>query len=192
MKKHGSPLRKRTNNNKQTGKAKKKPKRNFRPRTRDSISHQLMDETVKELSVQLRNLEIKIAIEQFMMNQTIDHLQRKGILTEQESKSIYSDTFRFWKEDMKGKGDPFRDIDLDTLPVLESYRKKLRNREPILVEGIQGANPSDRPSESYNSVYQSSEKGELTGVIKQMKEEMKGLKKELLKQKVEDLKQFLP
>lgn len=181
---HQPYIRKRANKKKRTVKAQKKSdqKRNPKPRIKKQVNvwsgysnnRQLMDETIQEISEQLRYMEIKMAIEQFMVNQTMDQLQRKGILNEQEIKNMYSNTYRFWQEEMKGKGDPFRDIDLDVFPLQESYRMKLRE------VSREGSNPS------YNSL----EKGELTKFITQLKEEMKGLKKEMIRRKIQNLKQF--
>lgn len=194
-----SSLRKSAKRKKRIVKALKKPKRNNKlPKkkqinqwTVSSKSFQLMDETIRLISEQFRNMEIKIAIEQFMANQLIDQLQKKGFLNEQEIKSIYLNTNRFWKNDLRGEGDPFRDINLDEMPILQYYRKRQQELKLKAGEGLQGRLPPAQESDRNNPVYNSSENRELKKFITHLKEEARGLKKEMIKQKMQDLKQFM-
>ncbi|MFC5652517.1 hypothetical protein ACFPYJ_26040 [Paenibacillus solisilvae] len=138
----------------------------------------LMEEVIGTISDQILNLEIKMAVQQFLINETIDEWQRKDWLSEQEVKSLYERTYQYWKNDMKSQGTPFAELDLSRRPALETYQSNLQQSSKTI--------PSSQGSPA--PVTMNPQREEDAELIKQMKDEMKAMKREFLKQKLEDMR----
>ena len=161
VRKKTSPRQKRNGN--------KKRRKIIRPtRTAKQNQTRIVEEVVRILGTQIMELEIKVAVQQFLINETIDAWQHKGWLNDQEVKGLFERTYQYWKNDLKGKGNPFSEIDLATLPALQQYQKL---QDPKQLSEMH----ADRDDDS--------------DLISQMKEEMKALKRKFLMQKLEEIRQ---
>lgn len=140
----------------------------------------IMESVIATLGDQLLNIEVKLAVQQFLINETIDEWSRKGGLSEGEVKSLYERTYQYWKNDLKEQGKPFAELDLLNRPALDTYNSMLKK------SGFSDAMKNlSSPSEINARLEEESE------MIGQMKEEMKGIKREFLKQKLEMMKRTL-
>ncbi|CAM3993682.1 hypothetical protein L1N85_04530 [Paenibacillus alkaliterrae] len=141
----------------------------------------LIESVIGVIGDQILNIEIKLAVQQFLINETIDEWNRKGGFSESEVKSLYERTYQYWKNDLKEQGKPFAELDLMKRPALEAYKSKLE--ETGMAELAKPA-----PIKPFVTNPRREEDAEL---IFQMKEEMKVLKREFLKQKLDMMKRTL-
>ncbi|KRE32643.1 hypothetical protein [Paenibacillus sp. Soil522] len=174
---------KRRNKTKATSK-KRKPvysKRNIKRTGGDPGTAAPMEKVIGTIEDQIMNVEIKLAVQQYLINETIDEWQRKGWLNESEVKSLYERTYQYWKNDLKEQGSPFAELDLMKRPALELYKSHIKNTaaaEPV--------NPG--PPQPHVMNPRREEDAEL---LHQIKEELKERKREFLKQRLEEIKRTL-
>ncbi|MCA0756089.1 hypothetical protein KP806_13615 [Paenibacillus sp. N4] len=140
----------------------------------------IMEAVIGNLGDQLMNIEVKLAVQQFLINETIDEWSRKGGFSQSEVKGLYERTYQYWKNDLKEQGKPFAELDLLNRPALEIYNSMLKK------SGFSDAMKNlSSPSEINERLEEESE------MIGQMKDEMKGIKREFLRQKLEMMKRTL-
>lgn len=145
------------------------------------VYSRVMEKVIGTIEDQIMNVEIKLAVQQFLINETIDEWQRKGWLNEGEVKSLYERTYQYWKNDLKEQGSPFAELDLMKRPALELY--KSHSKDTGTVEPVKPGPPQP--------VVMNPRREEDAELLHQIKEELKVKKREFLKQRLEEIKRTL-
>ena len=147
------------------------------------VYSQVMEKVIGTIEDHIMNVEIKLAVQQYLINETIDEWNRKGWLSESEVKSLYERTYQYWKNDLKEQGTPFAELDLMKRPALEIYKSHIKNTSAV--EPVNPGPPQPQP------VVMNPKREEDAELLHQIKEELKEKKREFLKQRLEEIKRTL-
>jgi uncharacterized coiled-coil protein SlyX len=137
---------------------------------------------------QLVNLEMKIAIQQFMLNQLIDFLSDVYVMNDQQKKELYANTYQYWKNELQGTGRPFEPFELGGRPVFNQLKKGGAPIHPAMDHQLPPMLPSAPPPQKH-AIY--ADQAEWSTYLGNFKDEIKKLRREMMKMQMEEIKKSM-